>query len=92
MEKSSGDQEANKVIEKLLSVRGLKVHKSVNLTETEIKNLLSKAIEIFMSQPIVLELEAPIKVVGIFLMFRRHPRAVLRSAETVRTRRFPPGC
>jgi serine/threonine-protein phosphatase PP1 catalytic subunit len=53
----------NKVIEKLLAVRGLKVHKSVNLTETEIKNLLAKSIEIFMSQPIVLELEAPIKVV-----------------------------
>lgn len=64
MDKSQGDSEVNKVIEKLLSVRGLKVHKSVNLTETEIKSLLTKSIEIFMSQPIVLELEAPIKVVS----------------------------
>jgi serine/threonine-protein phosphatase PP1 catalytic subunit len=63
MDKQQGDSEVNKVIEKLLAVRGLKVQKSVNLTETEIKNLLAKSIEVFMAQPIVLELEAPIKVV-----------------------------
>jgi hypothetical protein len=37
MDKQQGDSEVNKVIEKLLAVRGLKVQKSVNLTETEIK-------------------------------------------------------
>jgi hypothetical protein len=36
----------------------------VNLTETEIKNIISKAIEVIMTQPMVLELEAPIKVCG----------------------------
>jgi serine/threonine-protein phosphatase PP1 catalytic subunit len=36
----------------------------VNLTETEIKNLITKSIEIFMAQPILLELEAPIKIIG----------------------------
>lgn len=52
------------LIEKLLEVRGSKPGKRVDLSETEIKGLCSKAQEIFISQPILLELEAPIKVCG----------------------------
>jgi len=47
-----------------LAVRGLKIQKQVTLTESEIRTLINKAIDIFMSQPIVLELMAPIKVIG----------------------------
>jgi serine/threonine-protein phosphatase PP1 catalytic subunit len=36
----------------------------VNLTEAEIRGLCLKSREIFISQPILLELEAPIKIVG----------------------------
>jgi hypothetical protein len=36
----------------------------VNLTESEIRNLCLKSREVFISQPILLELEAPIKIVG----------------------------
>jgi serine/threonine-protein phosphatase PP1 catalytic subunit len=46
-------------------VRGKRPGKHVNLTETEIKNLCLKSREIFISQPILLELEAPIKIVGM---------------------------
>jgi hypothetical protein len=53
------------IIEKLLSVRNSKVPKQVNLLEGEIKGLCHKCKEIFMQQPILLELEAPLKICGI---------------------------
>ena len=52
------------VIEKLLEARGCKPGKQVNLSENEVKALIHKAREIFMSQPIFLELEAPINICG----------------------------
>jgi serine/threonine-protein phosphatase PP1 catalytic subunit len=52
------------IIEKLLSVRNSKVPKQVNLLEGEIKGLCHKCKEIFMQQPIFLELEAPLKICG----------------------------
>ncbi len=47
-----------------LSVRGHRPGKPVQLQEYEIKYLCTKAREIFISQPILLELEAPIKICG----------------------------
>ena len=58
------DLDIDKIIEKLLSVRSEKPMKQVNLTETEIKALCMKAREIIMDQPILIELEAPIKICG----------------------------
>jgi serine/threonine-protein phosphatase PP1 catalytic subunit len=52
------------VIEKLLSVRGSKPGKAVNLTENEVRQLCIKSRDIFISQPILLELEAPLKICG----------------------------
>jgi hypothetical protein len=49
------------------SVRGNRPGKLVQLEEYEIKWLCSTAREIFMGQPILLELEAPIKVCGMSL-------------------------
>lgn len=46
-------------------VRGSKPGKQVNLTEAEIRGLAMKSRDIFMSQPILLELEAPLKICGI---------------------------
>ncbi len=50
------------VIDRLLEVRGSRPGKQVQLLEKEIRYLCTKAREIFISQPILLELEAPIKV------------------------------
>lgn len=47
-----------------LVVRGSRPGKQVQLSEDEIKFLCSRAREIFMSQPILLDLEAPIKICG----------------------------
>lgn len=47
-----------------IKARGRKPLRNVNLTEAEIRALCLNAKEVFMSQPILLELEAPIKIVG----------------------------
>lgn len=52
------------IIAKLLEVRGKRPGKNVNLSENEIRSLCLRSREIFSSQPILLELEAPIKIVG----------------------------
>eukprot|EP00128_Syssomonas_multiformis_P013351 Colp12_sorted_trinity150504_noHs@36219 len=53
----------NSIIEKLLEVRG-KPGKQVQLSENEVRGLCNKSREVFMSQPIFLELEAPLKICG----------------------------
>ena len=54
-------------------MRGNRPGKPVQLQEYEIKYLCTKAREIFINQPILLELEAPIKICGTCL--RCGPRA-----------------
>jgi hypothetical protein len=78
------------------TVRGNRPGKPVQLQELEIKSLCTKAREIFINQPILLELEAPIKICGMSPLLysakpshsdgRRHPRTVLRPPPTVRVR------
>lgn len=58
------DIDVDSIIHKLLEVRGSKPGKQVNLSENEIKGLCVKAREIFISQPMLLELEAPLKICG----------------------------
>lgn len=48
-------------------MRGNRPGKPVQLQEYEIKYLCTKAREIFINQPILLELEAPIKICGEFV-------------------------
>jgi len=52
------------IIAKLLEVRGQRPGKFVNLEEAEVKFLCTRARDIFFHQPILLELEAPIKICG----------------------------
>lgn len=47
-----------------LAVKGSRPGKNVQLTESEIRGLCLKSREIFLSQPILLELEAPLKICG----------------------------
>ncbi|TRX92640.1 hypothetical protein FHL15_006567 [Xylaria flabelliformis] len=58
------DVDLDSIIDRLLEVRGSRPGKQVQLLETEIRYLCTKAREIFISQPILLELEAPIKICG----------------------------
>jgi len=59
------DNEAvDQCIEALLKVRGTRPGKEVKLREEAIRNLCFKARSILTNQPILLELEAPIKIVG----------------------------
>jgi hypothetical protein len=51
----------------LVSVRGAKPNKNVHLNENEVRGLCLKSREIFLSQPILLELEAPLKICGKLL-------------------------
>jgi serine/threonine-protein phosphatase PP1 catalytic subunit len=52
------------IIEQLLSVRGARPGKHVALTENEIRWLCIRSRDIFTQQPVLLELEAPIKICG----------------------------
>ncbi|XXQ37676.1 Serine/threonine-protein phosphatase [Plasmodiophora brassicae] len=60
----SSELDVDSIIERLLEVRGCRPGKQVTLTESEIRGLCNRCREIFISQPILLELEAPIKIVG----------------------------
>lgn len=65
------DVDLDSIIDRLLEVRGSRPGKQVQLLEAEIRHLCQKAREIFISQPILLELEAPIK--ASFTPFYRLP-------------------
>ena len=54
------------IIRRLLDSKAGKVPKQVQLTEAEIRLLCAAAKEVFLSQPNLLELEAPIKICGSF--------------------------
>jgi serine/threonine-protein phosphatase PP1 catalytic subunit len=68
MQKTTGEEETvfdvDSIIERLLEVRGAKPGKTVNLAENEIVALCFQARDIFISQPVLLELEAPLKICG----------------------------
>jgi len=57
--------DVDSIIDQLLSVRGNRPGRQVNLTESEIRWLCVKSREIFTTQPVLLELEAPIKICGM---------------------------
>jgi serine/threonine-protein phosphatase PP1 catalytic subunit len=46
-------------------VRGCRPGKIVQMTEGEVRGLCLRSREIFLSQPILLELEAPLKICGM---------------------------
>ena len=72
------------IIDQLLGVRGARPGRQVNLTEGEIRWLCIRAREIFSEQPVLLELEAPIKICGKSLL--RGRREALRKKDGGRDR------
>ena len=62
------DLDVDNIIQRLLEVKGSRPGKQVQLEEHQIKGLCMKAREIFMNQPVLLELEAPIKICGTQLV------------------------
>lgn len=55
------------IIRRLLEVRTARPGKQVQLSESEIRQLCTVSREIFLNQPNLLELEAPIKICGAYL-------------------------
>jgi serine/threonine-protein phosphatase PP1 catalytic subunit len=66
MSTSAQDIDVDNIIQRLLEARGSKPGKQINLLENEVKGLCLKAKDVFMTQPVLLELEAPIKICGLF--------------------------
>ena len=62
--KSKTEVSLENIINSLLSVRGAKPGKEVNLEEEHIITLCRRSRDLFLSQPILLELEAPLKICG----------------------------
>lgn len=58
------NENVDEIIDALLSVRGARPGRQVNLSENQIRYLCTKTREILINQPVFLELEAPIKVCG----------------------------
>jgi serine/threonine-protein phosphatase PP1 catalytic subunit len=52
------------ILRRLLEVRTARLGKQVQLSEAEIRQLCTVSRDIFLSQPNLLELEAPIKICG----------------------------
>merc|ERR1711907_35899 len=57
-------EQLDDIISQLLEVRGSRPGRQVNLSEDEIKALCKTSRDVFMLQPPLLELEAPIKICG----------------------------
>lgn len=61
---ADAEVDVDHIIEQLLSVHGGRPGRHVSLTENEIRWLCMKSRDIFVQQPVLLELEAPIKICG----------------------------
>ena len=49
-------------------MRGSRPGKNVSMTEAEVRGLCLKSRELFLQQPILLELEAPLKICGKYTL------------------------
>lgn len=81
---AENEVDLDSIIDRLLEVRGSRPGKQVQLLETEIRYLCTKAREIFISQPILLELEAPIKVSPRFAAPQPAPSFVTKQSFLTR--------
>jgi hypothetical protein len=77
---SSGAAMVEDIINRLLEVRSYRPGRQVQLSEAEIRHLCAASKVIFMQQPILLELEAPIKICGMCL-----PACLLEQSDSIIT-------
>ena len=68
--KLQDEEMVEQVIDRLLDVRNGRPGKPVQLTEGQIRQLCLMAKEVFLAQPNLLELEAPIKICGKLAGFK----------------------
>merc|ERR1712055_1263256 len=61
---AEGEINIDNIIQRLLEVRGSRPGKTVQMTEAEVRGLCLKSRELFLQQPILLELEARLKICG----------------------------
>merc|ERR1711874_602247 len=61
---AEGEINIDNIIQRLLEVRGSRPGKTVQMTEAEVRGLCLKSRELYLQQPILLELEAPLKICG----------------------------
>lgn len=61
---SDDDLNVDNLITRLLEARGCRAGKVIQMSDNEITALCRKSREIFLSQPMLLELEAPVKICG----------------------------
>ena len=63
-QKTEKKVDVNEIIEKLLKAKSYKPNKEVPLLESEIRWLIIKVKQIFMEQPVFIELDSPINICG----------------------------
>ena len=73
------------MIRRLLEARGGRTPRNAQVTDTEIRRLCAAAKDVFLSQPNLLELEAPINVCGASRPFlASFPSAGLTHISSIR--------
>ena len=65
------------IIEKLLEARYMEPKTEINLPVDQIFMLIDEVVKVFMSQPVLLELPAPIKILG-----SSFPRRIISLGDT----------
>lgn len=75
-----------RIVSFFFSVRGCRPGKSVHMTEAEVRGLCLKSREIFLQQPILLELEAPLKICGknSLILFKPYIRKNCRNDTSMK--------
>jgi serine/threonine-protein phosphatase PP1 catalytic subunit len=71
------------IIRRLLEVRTARPGKQVQLSESEIRQLCTASRDIFLTQPNLLELEAPIKICGACVTLFSCPLLTLPTLPSV---------
>jgi serine/threonine-protein phosphatase PP1 catalytic subunit len=71
------------IIRRLLEVRTARPGKQVQLSESEIRQLCTASRDIFLTQPNLLELEAPIKICGACVTLFSCPPLTLPTVTSV---------
>ena len=71
------EEAVDDMIRRLLEARGGRTPRNAQVTDTEIRRLCAAAKDVFLSQPNLLELEAPIKICGKSTLPTTLPPSVL---------------